>query len=100
MRFTKHALAAIAAAVFISACSTEDPYAPVEALEIDNQFALDSLWSTSVGGGVGEFYSALSPAFASGTIYAAARDGDVFAIEAKTGDKIWNTDLSDEEERQ
>lgn len=98
MRFTKHALAAIAAAVFISACSTEDPYAPVEALEIDNQFALDSLWSTSVGGGVGEFYSALSPAFASGTIYAAARDGDVFAIEAKTGDKIWNTDLSDEEE--
>ncbi len=98
MRFMTTAFIAAAAALILASCSTEDPYAPVETLDIDSKFRLQTLWSRSIGGGVGEFYSALTPEFASGTIYAASRNGDVYALNAKSGSTVWRVDLDDEEE--
>ncbi len=87
----------LSAALLWGCSSGEDLYAPAEVPEIENRFSPDTLWSDSVGG-VGDFYSSLSPAFAAGTVYAAGRDGDVYAIESADGDKIWHTDLDDEDE--
>ena len=87
----------VSAALLFGCSSGEDLYAPAEVPEIENRFTPQELWSDSVGG-VGDFYSELSPAFASGTLYAAGRNGDVYAIRSDDGDKIWHTDLSDEEE--
>lgn len=98
LRKNKLALILPFSAALLFGCSSgEDLYAPAEVPEVVNRFSPTELWSTSVGG-VGEFYSELSPAFASGTVYAAGRDGDVYAIQATDGDKIWHTDLDDQEE--
>ena len=91
------ALIPFVAGVLFGCSGNEDLYAPVDAPEIENRFDIDKLWSSSVGG-VGDFYSQLSPAFSGGIIYAAGRDGDVYAYDAMSGDRIWHTDLDDEEE--
>ena len=75
------ALIPFVAGVLFGCSGNEDLYAPVEAPEIENRFDIDKLWSSSVGG-VGDFYSQLSPAFSGGIIYAAGRDGDVYAYDA------------------
>ena len=93
----KFALILPLSAALVFGCSSEDLYAPAEVPEIENSFEPEKLWSDSVGG-VGDFYSELSPAFDAGTIYAAGRDGDVYAVRSDDGDRIWHTDLSDEEE--
>ena len=93
------ALIPIVAGVLFGCSGNEDLYAPVEAPEIESRFDIDKLWSSSVGG-VGDFYSQLSPAFSGGIIYAAGRDGDVYAYDAVSGDRIWHTDLDDEEENE
>lgn len=87
----------LSASLLFGCSSGEDLYAPAEVPVVTNRFAPTELWSDGVGG-VGKFYSELSPAFASGTIYAAGRDGDVYAIVSATGKKIWHVDLDDEDE--
>lgn len=92
------ALALIPAAILLSACSgNKDLAEPVEAPEIDNRFDVQQVWSDSTGGTQG-VYSKLGPAVVGNTVYAASRAGDVWAIDLSTGDRKWNTDLSDEEE--
>lgn len=96
---TKFGLILPLAAALIFGCSSDaDLFAPSEVPEVQNKFDLQTLWSAGVGSGVGQFYSELSPAFAEGTVYAASRNGDVYALAASSGDKVWHTDLSDEEE--
>lgn len=83
----------------IVGCSTEvDVYKPVEAPVVTNEIKVEEVWSRSVGSGVGEFYSQLSPAIDDEHIYAASRNGDVYAFIKSDGEKIWHTDLDDEDE--
>ena len=96
-KFKYLALIPLAATMLFGCSNNKDLYAPVEAPEVENRFELDKLWSSSVGG-VGDFYSQLSPSFAGGLIYAAGRNGDVYAFDALSGDKLWHTDLDDCEE--
>ena len=63
--------------------------------KIENQFKVNSLWSTSVGSGVGDIYSKLQPAYLDGVIYAAERDGTIKAINAENGKQLWKVDLAD-----
>jgi outer membrane protein assembly factor BamB len=62
--------------------------------KIENQFTPNKIWSTSVGNGIGEFYSSLLPAFQNGTIFAADRHGIVKALDAISGNEKWKVDLS------
>lgn len=99
IKVPKLALAVPLSAALLWGCSSaEDPYAPVEAPEIRNQFEPQRLFSASIGSGVGEFFTTLAPEFASGTLFAASRDGDVYAKDPNDGDTLWHTDISDEEE--
>ena len=54
-------------------------------------------WSSSVGNGVGKYYSQLSPAADDDAVYVASREGKVRAFEAKTGKALWSSDFSDHE---
>ncbi len=47
-----------------------------------NQFTPTTVWSTSVGNGIGEFYSNLHPVMADNVVYAADRAGVVKALNA------------------
>ena len=100
--FRYPALGLLAAAIFgagLSGCSSEvDVYVPVPVPEFENQVRLEVAWSSSVGSGVGRFYSALHPAFDGERVYAASRNGDVYAFDKKDGSRLWHLDLDDEDE--
>lgn len=54
---------------------------------------VQELWSRNVGVGNDELGLRLALAYAEGCIYAVDALGTVSALDAKTGDKIWNIDL-------
>ena len=62
---------------------------------VENQFEPEKSWSTSVGSGIGDFYSNLHPAWQDGNIYAADRRGTVKAVNADDGKEVWSVDLSE-----
>ena len=78
-------------------CSNKDVDIPAETLDIDNRFELQSLWSASTGGMDG-FFSQLQPAVSQNNVFMASRSGDVTALSLDDGDKLWTTDLGDEQE--
>lgn len=95
---SKLALALPLALLALVGCSSSDKrFEPVEAPEVNNLFVLNELWSNSTGG-TDKFYSELSPAFDNNNVYTAARNGDVYAYNQASGDKLWGIDLSDESE--
>lgn len=63
--------------------------------KVENQFSPKKSWSSSVGNGVGDYYSHLRPVWQDGRIYAAARNGIVKAMDASSGSQIWKVDLTD-----
>ncbi|MBQ8706459.1 MAG: outer membrane protein assembly factor BamB [Succinivibrionaceae bacterium] len=87
-------------ALMIQSCSwfEKDVYVIADVPEIENAFEMNVIWSTSVGDGVDRYFSSLAPAVSEERVFAASRDGRVAALDRKNGDKIWVTDLDDEEE--
>ncbi|WP_435945838.1 outer membrane protein assembly factor BamB [Dryocola sp. BD586] len=63
--------------------------------KVENQFEPEKVWSTSVGSGIGDFYSNLHPAWQDSAVYAADRRGTVKAVNADDGKEIWSVDLSE-----
>lgn len=63
--------------------------------KVENQFTPSKVWQTSVGDGVGDFYSNLHPAWQGGTVYAADRQGLVKAVNADDGKEIWKISLAE-----
>lgn len=86
--------------LLIQSCSLfeKDVYVIADVPEIENAFEMNVLWHTTVGSGVGKFFSSLSPAVSEERVFVASRDGRVAALDRSTGDRIWETDLDDEEE--
>ncbi|WP_372870493.1 outer membrane protein assembly factor BamB [Shewanella sp.] len=92
----KNLLAAGLSLAVLSACSSNDvEEEPVSELKELNASVFPQInWSTSVGDGVGDYYSRLRPAVEYGKIYVADRDGLVVAFEEETGNKVWEADFS------
>lgn len=93
---------AVVAALLVSsiaACSSTedeiDPNEPVELVEISEKFVPDVVWDASIGDGAEKYFSRLKPVVGYGKLFTASRDGEVFALDPSTGEKIWSTDLSD-----
>lgn len=63
--------------------------------KVENQFKPVKAWSTSVGNGVGDFYSHLRPATADDIIYAADRHGLVQALKVDSGKRVWQINLAE-----
>ncbi|SUG82225.1 lipoprotein [Salmonella enterica subsp. enterica] len=63
----------------------------------ENQFTPTTVWSTSVGNGIGEFYSNLHPVMADNVVYAADRAGVVKALNADDGKEIWSVNLGEKD---
>jgi outer membrane protein assembly factor BamB len=93
--------AAILLAFSLSGCSTVSGwFADEEELEIrklpEITMAFESKvkWSDSVGDGVENYFSRLSPAVGYGKIFAADREGEIVAFDPETGKEIWSTNVS------
>lgn len=99
MELRKILLPGLISVTLLSGCSwfsgEEDVVKMSPLPKVENQFTPEKVWSTSVGNGVGEFYSNLHPAWADNTVYAADRHGIVKALDAGDGSKKWEVDLAE-----
>ena len=71
----------------------EDPTAPAELADIDESVELDKLWSVGIGNGQGDGFYRIRPAISGQTLFAASADGEVIAIDRRSGDDLWDAEL-------
>lgn len=99
IRFNKKLLAICVLSVGISACSSTDDeneeLKVAELTEITERFQPVVMWDASVGDGVGDYFSRIKPIVAYGKVFSASRDGDAYAFNESTGERVWSSDLSD-----
>ncbi|WP_406663965.1 outer membrane protein assembly factor BamB [Gallaecimonas sp. GXIMD1310] len=93
--FKWSALAGLALVALSGCSSSEDLRKPAELVPFNNKVSDQVLWSTSVGDGVGDYFTTLDPVYAYDHIYAASRGGVVEALNPKNGDVIWKKDLGE-----
>jgi outer membrane protein assembly factor BamB len=73
-----------------SAKDNADP--PAELVDLESQLKIKTLWSKSFAGSDGGFLK-LVPALEGDRLYIAEPSGEVTALEAETGKKLWSVDL-------
>ena len=88
--------------LLISGCSTfqewfgsegEDATAPVQLERIDSKVSLKKRWSSKIGDGQGDGFYKITPTLIDGVIYVASSDGEVAAINATNGARLWRVEL-------
>ena len=88
--------------LLISGCSTfqewfgseeEDTTAPVELERIDTKVKLKKQWSSKIGDGQGDGFYKITPTLVDGVLYVASSDGEVAAISAADGGRLWRVEL-------
>ena len=88
--------------LLISGCSTfqewfgseeEDATAPFELERIDTKVKLKKQWSSKIGDGQGDGFYKITPTLVDGVLYVASSDGEVAAISAADGDRLWRVEL-------
>ncbi|KAB8308187.1 outer membrane protein assembly factor BamB [Erwinia endophytica] len=99
MELRKILLPGLISVTLLSGCSwfsgEEDVVKMSPLPKVENQFTPEKVWSTSVGDGVGDYYSNLHPGWSDSTVYAAERFGVVKALNASDGKELWKVDLSE-----
>jgi outer membrane protein assembly factor BamB len=87
------------ATLCLTACSSNDDEdmanLVAELVDISPAFEPEVLWDESIGYGVSDVFSRLKPVIAYDKVFSASRDGDLTALDIKTGDELWSIDLSD-----
>ncbi|NVD05998.1 outer membrane protein assembly factor BamB [Vibrio sp. JPW-9-11-11] len=90
----KKALAsAICIGVLAGCASEEDTVIMAPVPQVSSEFTPTSQWSNSVGNGVGQYYSKLTPEYAYDKVFVASRDGMVKALDPQNGTLIWQADV-------
>ncbi len=91
----------LALSVTLSGCTTvSNWFADDEEIEIrtlkpiEASFEPEVVWETSVGDGVGDYFSRLRPVSDGETVYMASRYGEVAALDVATGDERWEKDFA------
>lgn len=87
---------ALAAGLLVGCASEEDTIQMAPLPAVENQFSPVKVWSSSIGDGVGNYFSKLSPALGYGKLYVADRAGLVKALDPATGKVIWEQDLEED----
>jgi outer membrane protein assembly factor BamB len=93
-----HALrasAVVALALLTLGCSSNEPFEEPDPLpEIVESVELEEVWSRSIGDGMDGKLLILSPAIVGDSLYAVDAEGELYALDARTGEQIWYRDLS------
>lgn len=89
---------AVALTGALSGCALFEDEDAIQPAELPDTVTLEPkpIWSESVGSGLGEGYSRLTPAIAEGKVYAADYDGTVMALDASNGTTLWAQELATE----
>jgi outer membrane protein assembly factor BamB len=87
----KKFLAALAALALLAACSDskkgQEP--PAELVDIKSQLVIKREWSESLSGKADHLRLALRPEVVDGVVYAGGHKGEVVALNAETGQRLW-----------
>ncbi|UXI00701.1 outer membrane protein assembly factor BamB [Photobacterium sp. TY1-4] len=90
----KQAVSVVLATALLAGCAGEEDTIQMAPLpKVESAFTPQSLWSQSVGEGVGHYFSVLKPAVGYGKVFAADRDGVVKALDPADGSVLWEQDL-------
>ncbi|MGL5429620.1 MAG: outer membrane protein assembly factor BamB [Vibrio sp.] len=90
----KQALVAVGVLALLAGCASEEENVIMAPLPVvKSAFTPKTLWSASIGDGVGHYFSKLAPDYAYDKVYVASRDGLVKALDPQTGKALWTTDL-------
>jgi outer membrane protein assembly factor BamB len=83
--------AALGAAAFLvlSGCAEKEIDPPAELVDIVAKRTVQRPWSASLGGDSENLRLALRPIVVEGTLYAASHDGEVIAVSAQNGRRLW-----------
>jgi outer membrane protein assembly factor BamB len=101
MRHILPRLVVMSLALSLGACSTvkgwfsddEEVNQPAELVDFDPTVKIRKLWSVGVGNGQGKGLYKIQPVISGDTIYVAAADGDLKAIDRNRGRTLWKRDL-------
>ena len=78
----------------LSGCSTTDTFEqPVPVPDIEASAEFKKVWSMSVGDGHDGDFLYLAPLNAGDRIFAAAADGELYAVDPESGSVIWETEF-------
>lgn len=94
--FKKALLGALTVGILAGCAGEEDTIVMAPLPQVDSQFTPSAEWSTSIGDGVGHYFSKLSPVVANDTLFVASRDGLVKALDPENGKLKWQTDLEED----
>jgi len=87
----KRLLPVLAVAALLAACSnSKDTDPPAKLVDIKSTLKVERLWSYSFGGKADRLRLALRVAVVEGVAYAAGFNGEVVAMTADTGRKLWS----------
>ncbi len=97
-KYGKIALTILFSSMLFACSSTDDEDESTkvaELVDIQAQFEPVVLWESSVGNGVGHYFSRIKPVSAYGKVFSASREGEIIAFSKTTGDTLWRKDISD-----
>lgn len=80
---------------FLNGCVEKNVVTLSPLPEVKNQFTPKTVWSASVGKGIGKYYSHLRSDGNDSSLFVADRNGLVKALALDTGKVIWQTSLSE-----
>ena len=89
---TRVLLTAFLCLLLVQACKSwgnPEPGDPAPLVDFDATVKVKKIWSTGVGDGMGKEGISMPPMFANGVIYAADEKGQLTAVGAEKGNKIW-----------
>lgn len=96
-RLVKKVLLSISVLGVLAGCSSEEDTIVMAPLPVvQSEFTPSTEWSSSIGNGVGQYFSKLSPVYAYDKLFVASRDGVVKAMDPETGKTIWQTEIKGE----
>ncbi|WP_039849699.1 outer membrane protein assembly factor BamB [Grimontia indica] len=87
---------ALLGTLLIGCAGEEDSIQMAPVPVVESEFTLSQVWKSSVGNGVGNYFSNLSPVQAYGKVFAADRQGVVKAMDTETGSTLWSVDLGED----
>lgn len=78
----------------LAACkSSQKPDKPLALVDFPAQFAVQKVWSTSIGAGLPKLKLGLAPVVDGQRLYVANGKGTVLALDARTGKQLWEQHL-------
>ncbi|USH01870.1 outer membrane protein assembly factor BamB [Grimontia kaedaensis] len=87
---------ALLGTLLIGCAGEEDSIQMAPVPVVESEFTPTQVWKSSVGNGVGNYFSNLVPVQAYGKVFAADREGVVKAMDTETGSTLWSVDLGED----